>query len=467
MYDVSQITKRKRNLIFTNLLISCIATSMLATALTTALLAISKDLNINVVTGQWLTSGYSLAMGIVMPLTAFLITKFPTKKLYLVGIGLFIAGLVISGVTFSFPVMMAGRILQACGNGVLMAMAQVVILTIYPVEKRGTMMGWYGLASGAAPVIAPTIAGILVDSVGWRSIFYIALVIMIISFITAVIVFDDILETFDKKFDIISFIISIFAFGGVTLGIGNIGNSELVKGVIIPLGIGIVTSVYFIYRQLNLKDPFLDVRILKSKEYAMSVVGSMLLYLVMIGSSVIMPLYVQSVMGYSATTSGLVTLPGSLAMAIISPMAGKIFDKLGIKKLFIAGSACMLISNIGMYLITLNTPVYIAALYNVVRCIAIGCLMMPLVTWGTTNVEQSRVSDATALLISLRTIAGAVGSAVFVGIMTFAARVSAAAYGENAEMHGLNTAFMFMSAVTFIMFAMAVFMVKESKPKNN
>lgn len=463
MYDINKLTDRKRNMIFINLLISCIASSMLATALTTALLALSKDLNISIATGQWLTSGYSLVMGIVMPLTAFLITRFPAKKLYLSGIGCFIAGLAVSSIAVSFPVMMAGRILQACGNGILMAMAQVVILTIYPIEKRGAMMGWYGLAAGAAPVIAPTIAGMLVDSVGWRSIFYIVLVIMALSFITAIIVFDDILETEDKKFDIISFIFSIFAFGGITLGIGNIGSSESGIGVIIPLAVGLITSVYFVYRQLRLKEPFLDVRIFKNREYALSVTGSMLLYLVMMGSSVIMPLYVQSVMGYSATVSGLVTLPGSLSMAIISPLAGKIFDKLGIKKLFIAGSACMIISNVGMYFITLNTPVYIAALYNVVRCVAIGCLMMPLVTWGTANAGKNKVADATAMLISLRTTAGAVGSAIFVGIMTFAAGRSAAVYGENAEMHGLNIAFIFMSFVTMIMFAIAVFMVKENK----
>ena len=431
-----------------NILVSTIASSMLSTAMTTALPPIAADLSISVTTGQWLTSGYSLAMGIIMPLTAFLIRRLPTKKLYLGGISIFIAGLVISLFSNTFSVMMAGRVLQACGNGILMSISQVVILSIYPVEKKGTVMGWYGLACGAAPVIAPTLAGILVDVINWRAIFGLALAVMLLSLIIAWFVFDDVLETYKKKFDTLSFILSVFAFGGVTLGIGNISAYGLTSPLVfIPLTTGIITSALFTYRQLHIEEPFLELGILKSTEYALSV---------------IMPLYVQSIMGYSATVSGLVTLPGSLAMAIVSPLAGKIFDKLGMKKLFIYGAAFLIISNLGMYFITMHTSVIIAASYNVIRCIAIGCLMMPLITWGTSYVRNTQVADATALLTSLRTIAGAVGSAVFVGIMTVIADNSVPQYGENAGMHGLNITFLCMSAGATILLGIAVFLVKAS-----
>ena len=461
MYDTTKITDRRRTFIFMNILVSTIASSMLSTAMTTALPPIAADLSISVTTGQWLTSGYSLAMGIIMPLTAFLIRRLPTKKLYLGGISIFIAGLVISLFSNTFSVMMAGRVLQACGNGILMSISQVVILSIYPVEKKGTVMGWYGLACGAAPVIAPTLAGILVDVINWKAIFGLALAVMLLSLIIAWFVFDDVLETYKKKFDTLSFILSVFAFGGVTLGIGNISAYGLTSPLVfIPLITGIITSVLFTYRQLHIEEPFLELGILKSTEYALSVIGSMLLYFIMMGSSVIMPLYVQSIMGYSATVSGLVTLPGSLAMAIVSPLTGKIFDKLGMKKLFICGAAFLIISNLGMYFITLHTSIIIAASYNVIRCIAIGCLMMPLITWGTSYVRNTQVADATALLTSLRTIAGAVGSAVFVSIMTVIADNSVPQYGENAGIHGLNITFLCMSAGAAILLGIAVFLVK-------
>jgi EmrB/QacA subfamily drug resistance transporter len=437
---------------------------MLATALTTALPSMIRDFGITVATGQWLTSGYSLAMGIMMPLTAFLINRFPTRRLYLTAIVMFIAGLLLCVAAPSFPVLMCGRVLQACGNGVLTSMAQVIILTIYPAEKRGAAMGWYGLSVGAAPVIAPTIAGLIVDSYGWHMIFYIAAAIMTVALIFALCVFGNVLETEKKKFDVLSFIISALAFGGITLGIGNIGTYPFASvQVLATLAVGVLAGAVFVYRQLHLDDPFLELRILKNREFALSVIGSMLLYLVMMGSSIILPLYVQSIMGYSATVSGLVALPGSLMMAIVSPFAGKLYDRLGMKLLFVTGAALMLLSNVGMIFISMSTPLWFASVCNAVRCVSIGCLMMPFITWGTSGMPRSSTAHATALLASLRTISGAIGSAVFVGIMTAVAAGSAAAYGENADIHGLNTAFFAMSIVTAVLLLIAIFGVKKSK----
>lgn len=464
MSNSVEITDHKRTMIFINIIITCIASSMLATALTTALPSMIKDFAMDVTTGQWLTSGYSLAMGIMMPLTAFLINRFPTRKLYLTAIITFIAGLALCVIAPNFPVLMCGRILQACGNGVLTSMAQVIILTIYPPEKKGTAMGWYGLSVGAAPVIAPTLAGLLVDSCGWRMIFYVAIAIMLVSLIFAFCVFDNVLDTAKKKFDIFSFVLSAFAFGGITLGIGNLGSYPFVSiQVLLLLGIGVVTGVIFVLRQLNLSDPFLELRTLKNKDYALSVIGSMILYLVMMGSSIILPLYVQSIMGYSATTSGLVALPGSLMMAIISPFAGKLYDKLGMKLLFVLGAALMLASNIGMVFINMQTPLWFASVCNVVRCASIGCLLMPFITWGTSNVVKSKTAHATALLTSLRTISGAIGSAVFVGIMTAVANHSVETYGDAAQIHGLNITFAAMSIASMVLLMIAIFGVKKTK----
>ena len=458
------LNSKKRTMIFICLVVSGIASSMLSTAMTTALPNVVDYFGISTSVGQWITSGYSLAMGMIMPLTAFLITRFPTKKLYLVGIGGFILGLLISIFAGSFGVMMAGRILQACGNGVLMTAAQVIILTVYPVEKKGTMMGTYGLATTAAPVVAPTIAGLMIDAFGWKSIFYVALVILAVSFVISCFVFEDVLELQDKKFDVISFVESVVGFGGITLGIGNISSFGLisVEGGL-PLIVGAVVCALFIMRQCGLDKPFLDVKILANRNYAVSVIASMVLYLVMMGSSVMMPLYVQSVMGYSAVVSGLVTLPGSLATAVVSPFAGNLYDRIGIKKIFVAGSAALIVSNIGMYFLSMDTPLWTAAALNVIRNVAIGSLMMPLLTWGTSNVHPRKVADASSLLTSLRTIAGSIGSAVFVGIMTAVSAVSAETYGDHAMMHGMNVSFLWMTAGAAVLFLIAVFAVRENK----
>ncbi|MGN0170501.1 MAG: DHA2 family efflux MFS transporter permease subunit [Lachnospiraceae bacterium] len=457
----AKISDKQRMLVFINLMITGIATSMLATAMTTALPPVVEYFGISMTTGQWMTSGYSLAMGIVMPLTAFLIKKIPTRKLYISSISCFLIGELVCILAPGFGVMMVGRVLQAIGNGILTAMGQVIILSIYPEEKKGAMMGWYGLAATAAPIIAPTIAGVLVDTVGWKYIFIYTMIVMTVSLVMSIVNFSDVLEVQDIKFDSSSFVLSIFAFGGITLGIGNIG-SYGIKSMMssLPLIVGLLGSVFFVWRQLKLEKAFLDVRILKKKEYSLAVISSMLLYLVMMGGSVLMPLYVQSVLGYSAVTSALVTLPGSVATALINPFAGKIYDRIGIKKLYVVGSICLLISNVGMYFVTLSTPLIVAAIFNVVRNVSIGCLMMPLLTWGTNQVAKEKVADASSLLTSLRTVAGSIGAAVFVAIMSAVAVSSQARYGAAASMHGVNISFVSMSVGTLIMVGIAVFGVK-------
>ena len=463
---VQQITGSRRTMIFICLIVSGIASSTLSTAMTTALPNVVEYFGVSTSIGQWVTSGYSLAMGMVMPLTAFLITRFPTKRLYLAGIGGFILGLLLSIFAGNFGVMMAGRILQACGNGILMSAAQVVILTVYPFEKRGTMMGTYGLATTVAPIVAPTIAGLLIDAFGWKSIFYVVLVIMAVSFLLSALFFDDVLEIQEKKFDVLSFAESIVAFGGITLGIGNISSFGILSVQAgLPLLAGVVVCAAFMYRQCSLEKPFLDVRILGNRNYAVSVISSMVLYLVMMGSSVMMPLYVQDVMGCSAVTSGLVTLPGSLATAVVSPFAGKIYDKMGIKKLFMSGSAALLASNIGMCFLTMSTPLWVATAFNVIRNISIGSLMMPLLTWGTQNVDTGKVADASSLLTSFRTIAGSIGSAVFVGIMTVVSENSAETYGSRAMIHGMNVSFFWMAAGALVLLLISIFGVRKKGVK--
>ncbi len=409
-----RLTRQKRTMIFGDLIVSGIATSILSTAMTTALPSLMEDFGVSTDIGQWATSGYSLAMGMVMPLTAFLITRFPTKKLYMTAIAGFVLGLLCSIFAGNFWLMMAGRVFQACGNGVLVSAAQVIILTVYPAEKKGTMMGTYGLATTAAPIIAPTIAGLMIDAFGWKSIFYLVLAIMLVSFVISGVVFEDVLELQEKKFDVRSFVMSIFAFGGITLGIGNISSFGLVSvSAGLPLLIGVVACIFFIIRQCSLEKPFLDVKILVRRDYAVSVLSSMVLYLVMMGSSVMMPLYVQSIMGYPAVVSGLVTLPGSLATAVVSPFAGS--------------------------------------------------LMMPLLTWGTSNVDPKKVADASSLLTSFRTIAGFIGLAVFVGIMTVVSNGSAAVYGEDTLIHGMNISFFWMAVGSLALLMIAVLGVRDGE----
>ena len=458
-----KVSPKKSVLIFLNITISSIASSMLATSLTTALPPIMKDLDISVNTGQWLTSGFILCLAVMTPFTAYLITRFRTKPLYFVAVALFIVGLIVSAISNNFYLMMVGRVIQGAGNGILSSVGQVIILTIFPKEKIGAMMGWYGLSFGVAPIIAPTVAGLLVDSVGWRMIFYIAAGIMVISFIWAVFIFDDVLPLMDKHFDFISFFLSIFTFGGVTLAISNVGTADFISyEVLIPLAVSIVAGIFFFPRQLKIKIPFLDIRVLKNKNYTISAIATIVLQFTIMGSAIVVPVYVQQLKGRSATVSGLVLFPGALAMAIMNPLAGRIYDKIGIKPLIIIGPIILGLSNLAVYFISIHESVWIYSIINVVRCFSIAILLMPLVTWSMIEIPKTKTSDATALYNSLRSVAGAIGSACYISIMT---KVADAVRGkkESPEMYGVNVVFLIMGVFAFIVFLIGIFACRNTK----
>ena len=325
-------------------------------------------------------------------------------------------------------------------------------------------MGWYGLSVGVAPVIAPTLAGIISDSVGWRMFFVLVLVIAIISFIVSVFVFENVLETKNQKLDIASFIYSICGFGGITLMVGSIsgGNWKSMNFIILS-SIGILGMILFLRKQLKLEEPFLEIRLVKNKIFTMSLIGSILLYFIVLGSSVMLPLYVQTIKGYSATISGFVTLPGAIVMAVLSPIAGKIYDKLGIRKLYISSAILLFIGSAGMSRITIETSIWWACILNIFRYAAIGCILTPIMTWGVNNIENSLTSHGTALINTLRTIAGAIGSVVFVGIMTSVASNSTAIDSNLAQLEGMSASFVGMAIASAVFLIIGILGVKDAE----
>ncbi len=466
MTVAERLSDRKRMLIFVNVLISCMAASLLQTALNTALATISSDLNVDVTAGQWMTSCYSLSMGIIMPLTAFLIKRVKTKRLYIFGLLLFIIGLVIDIFAFNFPMLIVGRVFQGCGNGILISMTQVVILSIFTKDKQGTAMGWYGLAVSVMPAIAPTVGGILVETVSWRAIFLLALAILVVALIMGLRVFENVLDNVECTLDTPSFILSVLAFGGLTLGVGNLATYGILHPIVyIPLIVGVITFIIFVRRQLGSKEPFLDFSILKTRAVTVGVAGSMILYFVLMGSSVLMPLYVQNVKGGTAIVAGLVTLPGSVLMAVVSPLSGRLYDRLGIRRLFIMGSAFLAISSLLMFFLREPQSLAFAIAYSLLRYLAIGLIMMPLITYGTTHAGAKKMADASAMLSSLRTIGGAIGTAVFVGISSaVAVRVAGGSDPTPVQtMHGMNIAFLIMAFTSVVLLLIAIFLVPGRK----
>ena len=450
-----EVTDRKRKIIFLNIVVICTATSMMSTALATAIPSISAALDISDSLTQWLTSGYMLVMGVMMPASAFFVKRFPTKALYTATVLTFIVGMVIDLLAQDFMTLMVGRIFQAAANGILMSMAQVVLMTIYVKERHGTVLGWYGLSMSAAPIVAPTIAGVMINLFGWRGAFYLPLIIAVISLVITLASMVDIVDVSKVPFDVASFVTCAMMFGGLTLGISGLTTSDpLGIMTIVPLAIGVVGAAMFIRRQLRIEKPFLELRLFGNRQFALSVLCGMLYYVVVMGYSIMMPVCYQKCYGYDPAMSGLFILPSALFCAIMSPIAGRIYDAHGIRKPMIVNMAFCLAACAGMAVVGVDSNIIIPVLLGSIIGIS-GCMVMPMTTWGVNSVEAVHRPDATALINSMRTVAGALGMSVVMGVVSLVA-------GDRlpvniATMDGIHVSFAIMAAVSVVLIVLTLF----------
>ena len=325
------------------------------TLLTPALPSIMKEMHVNASTAQWLTTGFMLVNGIMIPITAYLIDRFTTRKLFFVSMGLFTLGTFIAAISNSFSMVLLARILQAAGAGILMPMGQTIMLLTIPRQYRGVGMGMIGLVMGCAPAIGPVVAGFVIDAFGWHVLFYAMVPLALLTIVVAYFYLENMGETTDLDLDIPSVILSTLGFGGLLYSFSAIGSSGFSLLVLISFLIGAVALILFIHRQLHMETPLLKVSILRNKKFAISVAPTMLVQAALIVGSVLNPIYIQTIRGYGASVSGLIMLPASIVMLIMSPVSGRLFDKFGPRVLAIPGLLITTLFTLPMVMMNENT----------------------------------------------------------------------------------------------------------------
>ena len=304
-------------------LLGAFMTFLNSTFMNVALPDIMKDLNINVSTAQWLSTGYMLATGIVMPFTAFLIDRFKTKTLFIVSMGLFTIGAITGSFATNFSMLLAARIIQGAAGGMIVPLMQTVFLIIFPIEKRGFAMGIVGIVLAFAPAIGPTLSGWIINSYPWRYLFYVTLPFTIIDLVLAFFLLKNVTGGKKVSMDILSLVGSTVGFGGLLYGFSNAGNySWSNTNVYLPLIIGIIFLLIFIYRQLKLENPLLNLNVFKSKVFTFSTIIVMIAYAGLISSELILPMYLENIKGFSAFDTGLILMPGAIIMGIMNPITG-------------------------------------------------------------------------------------------------------------------------------------------------
>ncbi|HCV7985700.1 TPA: DHA2 family efflux MFS transporter permease subunit [Staphylococcus aureus] len=404
------------------------------TLLNVALPKINTEFNISASTGQWLMTGFMLVNGILIPITAYLFNKYSYRKLFLVALVLFTIGSLICAISMNFPIMMVGRVLQAIGAGVLMPLGSIVIITIYPPEKRGAAMGTMGIAMILAPAIGPTLSGYIVQNYHWNVMFYGMFIIGIIAILVGFVWFKLYQYTTNPKADISGIIFSTIGFGALLYGFSEAGNKGWGSVEIETMfAIGIIFIILFVIRELRMKSPMLNLEVLKFPTFTLTTIINMVVMLSLYGGMILLPIYLQNLRGFSALDSGLLLLPGSLIMGLLGPFAGKLLDTIGLKPLAIFGIAVMTYATWELTKLNMDTPYMTIMGIYVLRSFGMAFIMMPMVTAAINALPGRLASHGNAFLNTMRQLAGSIGTAILVTVMTTQTTQHLSAFGEELD----------------------------------
>lgn len=435
------------------------------TVLTPALPTIMQETNVSTNVAQWLTTGFILVSAIMIPLTAFFINRFPTRRLFMGAMSLFAFGCLLCAVSPNFTVILLGRFFQAAGAGIMMPLCQTVVLILVPLNKRGTAMGVIGLVMALAPAIGPTLAGWVIDVMGWHIMFYIITALAVLDVVLAGFVLDNVIETGKPQLDMLSVMLSSIGLAAFLYGCtaaGDIGLLHIMPWLFII--VGVAASAIFVKRQFNLKEPFLDLRILRYPQFAIATIIAMITNATLISGAVMLPIFMQNIQGFSAMQSGLAMLPGAICMAIMNIISGRIFDKCGPRGLVLTGLSLLTISAVAFVFMHPGTPFALICLIYTMRMVGVSMSMMPITTWGLNTLSNKRMAHGTAINNTLRQVAGSIGTTFFVAIMTSFASLRPNDDYITANLYGIHISFGVITLFCLTALAMSFIFVRQPKP---
>lgn len=396
------------------LLLSTFISLMSQTMMITALPVIQNQMNQSLTTVQWLTTGYTLLIGIVTPLSSNMYDKFSNRSVFLGTIGTFVIGTLIGCLATNFWLLLLARLVQACAGGILMSFQMTTMISIYPPEKRGTIIGMSGLVIAFGPAIGPTLAGFILNLLGWRYLFILILPIMVLIWIIGYFVFPNYSEPLDIKIDYLSVVLSLLGSSLALIGI-TIVQTQWMLGLAM-LVVGAIILYFFVKRQLNLKQPMLNVRIIKLYSFRMMVLVGICAFMVLLGMEQMVSIYAQNVSHVSSMTAGMILLPGAIANALTASVVGRAYDQYGAKWLVISGGILMLISAIPFVIISKGTPIWIMTVFYMIRMVGNALVFSPTISESFRGVAPREISHATALNNTLRQVSGAVSVTMLIVI---------------------------------------------------
>ncbi|WP_223869564.1 MDR family MFS transporter [Paenibacillus sabuli] len=417
----------KRLPILISLIIGAFFSILNETLLNIAFYDLTIDLEVPYSTIQWLSTSYMLTVGILIPVSALLVQWFTTRQMFLGAMILFSLGTLICGLAPEFPVLLVGRIVQALGTGLMLPVMMNTILILYPPEKRGAAMGSMGLVIMFAPAIGPTLSGLILESLHWRWLFFLVLPFAIFAVIFAAAFLKNVSDVTKPRVDILSILLSTIGFGGIVFGFSSAGeggaggeghagwSSPQVYWSII---VGGVALLLFIWRQLKSREPMLDLRAFKFPMFGLTAVLLIIVMMSLFSTMLLLPIFLQQGLLMTAFAAGLVMLPGGALNGVLSPFMGRLFDKFGPRVLVIPGTILLIAVMYMFTRINLETTSGYLILLHCLMMVALAMIMMPAQTNGLNQLPRRYYPHGTAILNTLQQVAGAIGVAFFISIMT-------------------------------------------------
>lgn len=406
MSNISKtIDPKIRTIVTILLLFSCFVSLASQTMMVTALPVIEHEMNTSLNLVQWLTTGYTLMIGIITPLSSNMYEKFKNRTIFLSTIATFIVGTLIGCFATNFWILLLARLIQACAGGILMSFQMTTMISIYPLQKRGTILGMSSLVIAFGPAIGPTLSGWIINAFSWRYIFIFVLPMMIIVWLIGYFVFPNFTQPKDIKIDLTSVSLSLV---GATLTLASLTFFEttpMIGWVMLLVGLGILTV--FVKRQLKLKQPMLKVQLFKNRSFRLMTLVGICTFMVLIGTEQMLPIFTQNVLHLNSMVSGMILLPGAIANALCAALVGRLYDKHGPKYLIISGGILMLIAAIPFVMISKQTPVWLITVAYMLRMVGNALVFSPAMSEAFIDVKPDEVSHATALNNSLRQSFGA------------------------------------------------------------
>ncbi|UED87846.1 MDR family MFS transporter [Streptomyces profundus] len=440
------------------------------TVMGVALPRLMKDLDIPYATGQWLTTGFMLTMAVVIPTTGLILKRFSTRAVFITAMSMFTFGTALSAAAPGFPVLLAGRIVQAAGTAVMLPLLITTVLTFVPASRRGRTMGLISIVIAVAPAVGPSFSGLILEVFSWRWIFLFVLPVAVVALVIGTMKITNITTPARVHFDMVSIALSAVAFGGLVYGLSSIGEAAEGDTLIppaLPIAAGAVALAAFTARQVQLqrsadRQPLLDLRPFRIRSFAVGLLMLLVSMGALFGTLILLPIYLQNVRDLTTLQTGLVLLPGGLVMGLIAPVSGRLYDRLGPRPLVIPGVVTVTLALGLMQLLDTTSPTWLAIVVHVVLSAGLGMLMTPLMTSSLGSLPADLYSHGSAILNTLQQLAGAAGTALFITVMTRGATSSEADGVDpvTAQASGISDAFLYGAGMALIAVALS-FLVRR------